>query len=76
MDKNSSKQEQEIAKDAVMQYKQKLLETIDGYPDEINHEGLKQILRIVRLEKTSVDDDFRLKICLRKSEDQELMGLL
>lgn len=76
MDKNATKQEQEIARDAVRHYKQQLLETIEGYPDEITHEGLKQILRIVRLEKTSVDDDFRLKICLRKSDDQELMALL
>ena len=42
----------------------------------IDHEALKQMLRIVRLEKTQVDDDFRLKICLRKENDQELLSYL
>ena len=57
-----TKHDQEVARQAVMQYKQQLLENVEGYPDEIDHEGLKQILNIVRLEKTKVDDDFRLKV--------------
>lgn len=76
MDKSATKHDLEVAREAVRKYKQELLETVDGYPDNIDHEGLKQILRIVRLEKTSVDDDFRLKICLRKENDQELLDLL
>lgn len=55
-----SKHDVEIAREAVRNYKQQLLENIDGYPEDIDHEGLKQILNIVRLEKTKVDDDFRL----------------
>lgn len=76
MDKSATKHDQEVAREAVKRFKQQLLETIDGYPDEINHDSLKQILRIVRLEKAQVDDDFRLKICLRKENDQELLALL
>lgn len=76
MDKNNSKREAEIAKEAVWKYKSELLHTIEGYPETIDHDALKQILRIVRLEKTPVDDDFRLKICLRKENDQELLSLL
>lgn len=61
MEKNS-KHDLEVAREAVRNYKQQLLENVDGYPNDVDHEGLKQILNIVRLEKTKVDDDFRLKI--------------
>jgi hypothetical protein len=76
MDKSNIKREAEVAREAVWKYKEQLLQTIDGYPDHIDHAALKQILHIVRLEKTQVDDDFRLKICLRKENDQQLLSLL
>lgn len=77
MDKGGdTKHEREIAKEAVLKYKMELLHTIEGYPDEIDHEALEQILKFVRLEKAKVDDEFRLKICLRKDADQELLALI
>lgn len=76
MDREAVKHDREVAKEAVLKYKQELLETVDGYPEDITHDALQQILRIVRLEKTKVDDEFRLKICLRKENDQELLSLL
>jgi hypothetical protein len=57
-----TKHDYEVAREAIRNYKQELLQNVDGYPDDIDHEGLKQMLNIVRLEKTKVDDDFRLKI--------------
>lgn len=62
MDKGEAKSEKEIAREAVYKYKTELLSTIDGYPEEVTHDALQQILRIVRLEKAKVDDEFRLKI--------------
>ncbi len=62
MDRNEAKHDKEVAKEAVLKYKMELLSTIDGYPEEIDHPALQQILRIVRLEKAKVDDEFRLKI--------------
>ena len=62
MDRNEHKHDMEVAREAVIKFKQELLQTIDGYPEDVDHDALQQILRIVRLEKTKVDDEFRLKI--------------
>ena len=75
-DRNENKHDQEVAREAVRKYKQQLLNTIDGFPENVDQEGLSQILTIVRLEKAKVDDEFRLKIWLRKDEDEELLHLL
>lgn len=76
MESNYTKRELEVGREMLRQYKQELLYNIDGFPEEVTHDGLKQILNIVRLEKTTVDDDFRLKIWLRKPDDQELLKFL
>lgn len=61
-DKLDNKHDQEVAREAVRKYKLQLLSTVEGYPDNITQDGLRQILAIVRLEKAVVDDEFRLKI--------------
>jgi len=50
MEKDVRKREDEIAKEILGKYKQELMYNIDGYPDDITHDGLKQVLNIVRLE--------------------------